>query len=182
MNLRSFKVIALGTLAGLAIVAGVAVAAFSVGAEDEPDFVPVDDVSESAAVTTQALSMDAATQLAQAAQDAAAERDAHITVAVVDRGGNTLALIKGDGTGAHSVDTATAKAYTAASLGRSTREIAENYGGDSPGPVDIPGVILIAGGVTVAVDDVPIAGIGVSGLPDPLLDEEIALEALEAIK
>jgi uncharacterized protein GlcG (DUF336 family) len=48
-----------------------------------------------------------------------------VSVAVVDRGGNLKALLRGDGAGPHTQDSSARKAYTASSIRRSTQELAE---------------------------------------------------------
>lgn len=48
-----------------------------------------------------------------------------VSVAVADRGGNLKVLLRGDGAGPHTTDSSFQKAYTAASLRRSTRHLAE---------------------------------------------------------
>lgn len=47
-----------------------------------------------------------------------------VSVAVVDRSGELKVLLKGDGAGPHTVNSSRGKAFTSASLGRATSELA----------------------------------------------------------
>ena len=47
-----------------------------------------------------------------------------VSVAIADHGGNLRVLLRGDGAGPHTTDSSFRKAYTAASLRRSTLELA----------------------------------------------------------
>ena len=61
---------------------------------------------------TAALAMEAAEETVAAC----AKQNYHETADVVDADGVSIAVLRGDGTGAHSLDSAHAKAYTAASF------------------------------------------------------------------
>ncbi|MEU6626647.1 heme-binding protein, partial [Streptomyces litmocidini] len=62
--------------------------------------------------TTTHLTVEAATKAAQAALDAAEQENQRVSVAVVDRNGNTLVTLRGDGAGPQSYESAVKKAYT----------------------------------------------------------------------
>ncbi|MFE7619704.1 heme-binding protein, partial [Streptomyces sp. NPDC057496] len=61
------------------------------------------------------LTIEAATKAAQATLDAAEKENQRVSVAVVDRNGNTLVTLRGDGAGPQSYESAVKKAYTAVS-------------------------------------------------------------------
>ncbi len=65
--------------------------------------------------TSTHLTIDAATEAAQAALKAAKKENQRITVAVVDRNGNTILTMRGDGAGPQSYESAERKAFTAVS-------------------------------------------------------------------
>ncbi|WP_033819671.1 heme-binding protein, partial [Kitasatospora sp. MBT63] len=69
------------------------------------------------------LSIEAATKAAQAALDAAEKGGQHVSVAVVDRNGVTRVLLKGDGAGPQSPESAERKAFTAVSWNAPTSEL-----------------------------------------------------------
>ncbi|MDG4863388.1 heme-binding protein, partial [Streptomyces sp. T-3] len=61
------------------------------------------------------LTVEAATKAAQATLDAAKKENQRVSVAVVDRNGNTIVQLRGDGAGPQSPESAVRKAYTAVS-------------------------------------------------------------------
>jgi uncharacterized protein GlcG (DUF336 family) len=107
-----------------------------------------------------------------------------VSVAVVDRGGVLKVLLRDDGTGPHTVTSSTRKAYTSASLGRSTQELAATVAGNAEveglRQMD-PQILILAGGLPIAVDEVVVGGIGVGGAPGGNLDEACAQAGIDAI-
>ncbi|OEJ95626.1 GlcG/HbpS family heme-binding protein [Streptomyces thermolilacinus] len=129
---------------------------------------------------TRHLTVDAATRAAQAALKAAREDGQRVTVAVVDRNGNTIAVLRGDGAGPQSYESAERKAYTAASWNSATSDLVKRLE-STPTLKDIPGTLFLGGGVPVAAGGAPIAGIGVAGAPSGALDEEYARAGAAAL-
>ncbi|MFF8861216.1 heme-binding protein [Streptomyces sp. NPDC015139] len=119
------------------------------------------------------LTLDAATEAARAAVDAAEKDGRHVSVAVVDRNGNTLVTLRGDGAGPQSYESAVRKAFTAVSWNAPTSELAGRLA-QAPGLKDIPGTLFLAGGAPVTAKGAPVAGIGVAGAPSGDLDEKYA--------
>ncbi|NRQ33164.1 heme-binding protein [Nonomuraea sp. NN258] len=165
--------IAAAALAGLLLVGGGAATAAQAASQSEP---------ASAAVTQQTvLSADAALRIAEAVQKEAAKQKQRVTVAIVDRSGATRLILKGDGSGPQTEESAKRKAFTAVSMGRPTSELAKGITGAGPSIADIPGTLFLAGGVPVASGGAPIAGIGVGGAPSGDIDEAIARAGLKAV-
>ena len=104
-----------------------------------------------------------------------------VTVALVDRFGTVQALLRGDNAAEHTIDAAQQKAYTAAAFGAPTSELAKRINGNGPSIADLPGTLFLAGGVPLKVNGVSVAGIGVGGAPDGMLDEACATAGAEAI-
>ncbi|MDT9682005.1 heme-binding protein [Streptomyces sp. TRM76323] len=129
---------------------------------------------------TRHLTVDAATRAAQAALKAARQDGRRVTVAVVDRDGNTIAVLRGDGAGPQSYESAERKAYTAVSWNAPTSALVERLE-TTPTLKDIPGTLFLGGGVPVAVGGTPVAGIGVAGAPSGALDEEYARAGAAAL-
>ncbi|MFI6359466.1 heme-binding protein [Streptomyces sp. NPDC050743] len=119
------------------------------------------------------LTLDAAEKAAQAAVDAAGKEGRQVSVAVVDRNGNTLVTLRGDGAGPQSYESAERKAFTAVSWNAPTSELAERLA-QAPNLKDIPGTLFLAGGTPVTAKGAPVAGIGVAGAPSGDLDEKYA--------
>ncbi|MEL5958805.1 heme-binding protein [Streptomyces sp. CLV115] len=119
------------------------------------------------------LTVAAATKAAEATLKAAEKENQRVSVAVVDRNGNTVVTLRGDGAGPQSYDAAQKKAFTAVSWNAPTSELAKRLA-NAPTLKDIPGTLFLAGGAPVTAKGAPIAGIGVAGAPSGDLDEKFA--------
>ncbi|MER5747066.1 GlcG/HbpS family heme-binding protein [Streptomyces sp. NPDC002225] len=119
------------------------------------------------------LTLEAATKAAQATLDAAKKENQRVSVAVVDRNGNTILTLRGDGAGPQAYESAVKKAYTAVSWNAPTSELAKRLA-NAPTLKDIPGTLFLAGGAPVTAKGAPIAAIGVAGAPSGDLDEKFA--------
>ncbi|MFE2143067.1 heme-binding protein [Streptomyces sp. NPDC059456] len=130
--------------------------------------------------TTTHLTVDAATRAAQAALDAAQKENQKVTVAVVDRNGNTIVTLRGDGAGPQSYESAQRKAFTAVSWNAPTSVLAGRLA-QTPNLKDIPGTLFLGGGTPVQAKGAPVAGIGVAGAPSGDLDEKFAKAGADAL-
>ncbi|GHA85589.1 heme-binding protein [Streptomyces termitum] len=119
------------------------------------------------------LTIEAATKAAQATLDAAKKENQRVSVAIVDRNGNTILTMRGDGAGPQSYEAAEKKAFTAVSWNAPTSELAKRLT-NAPTLKDIPGTLFLGGGAPVTAKGAPIAGIGVAGAPSGDLDEKFA--------
>ncbi|GGW67859.1 MULTISPECIES: GlcG/HbpS family heme-binding protein [Streptomyces] len=126
------------------------------------------------------LTLAAATEAAQAAVDAAEKENQRVSVAVVDRNGNTLVTLRGDGAGPQSYESAERKAFTAVSWNAPTSELAKRLE-QAPNLKDIPGTLFLGGGAPVTAQGAPVAGIGVAGAPSGELDEKFARAGVAAL-
>lgn len=126
------------------------------------------------------LTADAAVKAARAVLEAAQDENQRVTVAVVDRNGNTVVTLRGDGAGPQSYESAQRKAFTAVSWNAPTSELAGRLQ-QAPNLKDIPGTLFLAGGAPVQVKGAPIAGIGVAGAPSGDLDEKFARAGVAAL-
>ncbi|MFE2285249.1 heme-binding protein [Streptomyces sp. NPDC059443] len=126
------------------------------------------------------LTVEAATKAAQTALDAAKKENQRVTVAVVDRNGNTIVTLRGDGAGPQSYEAAQRKAYTAVSWNAPTSVLAGRLA-QTPTLRDIPGTLFLGGGAPVTSKNAPIAGIGVAGAPSGDLDEKFAQAGVAAL-
>ncbi|MFI6053897.1 heme-binding protein [Streptomyces violascens] len=176
MNLNSTqntktKRLALGATA-LAIAAAGTFGAVSASAAG-PAAQSTSSVGSHDLTTSTHLTVAAATKAAQAALDAAGKENQKVSVAVVDRNGNTLVTLRGDGAGPQSPESAERKAYTAVSWNAPTSELAKRLA-QTPNLKDIPGTLFLAGGAPVQAKGAPVAGVGVAGAPSGDLDEKFA--------
>jgi uncharacterized protein GlcG (DUF336 family) len=108
----------------------------------------------------------------------------HETAQVVDADGVVIATMRGDGTGAHTLDSAYYKAYTPASFKNDTLALAERAKGeDSILPLaKLPHVMFLGGGVPIKLGDETIGAIGASGAPGGNLDGACARAGIDKIK
>lgn len=130
--------------------------------------------------TSTHLTVDAATRAAQAALDAAAKENQKVSVAVVDRNGNTIVTLRGDGAGPQSYESAQRKAFTAVSWNAPTSVLAGRLA-QTPNLKDIPGTLFLGGGTPVQAKGAPVAGIGVAGAPSGDLDEKFAKAGVDSL-
>ncbi|MER8093847.1 GlcG/HbpS family heme-binding protein [Streptomyces goshikiensis] len=130
--------------------------------------------------TSTHLTIDAASRAARAALDAAGKEGQKVTVAVVDRSGNTLVTLRGDGAGPQSYESAQRKAFTAVSWNAPTSVLAGRLA-QAPNLKDIPGTLFLAGGAPVQASGAPVAGIGVAGAPSGDLDEKFARAGVDSL-
>ncbi|MEU5665523.1 GlcG/HbpS family heme-binding protein [Streptomyces longwoodensis] len=159
---------------------GTASANASAPAASAPAASPAVSVAPGATTASTHLTVDAATRAAQAALDAAEAENQRVTVAVVDRNGNTVVTLRGDGAGPQSYESAERKAFTAVSWNAPTSELAGRLA-QTPNLKDIPGTLFLAGGVPVTARNAPIAGIGVAGAPSGASDEKYARAGAAAL-
>ncbi|WTW95894.1 heme-binding protein [Streptomycetaceae bacterium NBC_01309] len=169
---------------------GVAVAALGVGivgvnsanaapGEAAPPAAPA-AVAQAGTTQSTHLTIDAAAKAAQAALDAAEKENQRVSVAVVDRNGNTIVTLRGDGAGPQSYESAEKKAYTAVSWNAPTTDLVKRLE-QTPNLKDIPGTLFLGGGAPVAVNNAPVAGIGVAGAPSGDLDQKFAQAGAAAL-
>ena len=106
------------------------------------------------------------------------------TVVVVDADGATIAAVRGDGAGIHTLDSAHDKAYTSASLKFDTLALAERAKGDGGiAPLaKLPHLLFFGGGVVIKLDNEVIGAIGAAGAPGGNLDDGCAKAGLEKVR
>ena len=132
------------------------------------------------------IGVDLALTAAKAALDESRRRGyPRFAVAVTDRAGHLLVLLKSDDGGPHLVDSARRKAYTAASMNartsKASKAIDERSGEPDPHLVYLNEVLIVGGGVPIHTGDELIGAIGVAGSPGSVHDEECADAGIAAI-
>jgi uncharacterized protein GlcG (DUF336 family) len=106
------------------------------------------------------------------------------TAVVVDADGVRQAVLRGDRAGAHTLDSAADKAYTAASFKTDTSALVERAKTVPIAPIlaKLPNLLLFGGGVLIKFHDEVIGAIGAAGAPGGDLDENCARAGLEKIR
>ena len=134
--------------------------------------------------TEKNMSLALATQLAAKAVADCSAANYAVTATVVDRAGVVQAVQRGDGAGPHTVEASRLKAFTSASAKSGTLAIMVNAQKNPAAAnlVNIPGYLLLGGGLPVQVGSEVIGAVGVAGAPGGHLDEQCATAAIAAVK
>ena len=130
------------------------------------------------------LPLSLAHKAVQAAVEACKKDGYRVSVSVVDRAGILRAMGRADGAGPHTVDSSRKKAYTAASLRRTTSELADLMARTPPLQAlrDMNDqILLLGGGLPIEIGGDVVGGIGVGGAPGTHLDDACAEAGLDAI-
>jgi uncharacterized protein GlcG (DUF336 family) len=130
------------------------------------------------------MSLELANQIASATVAACSASGYNVTAAVVDRAGTLRALQRADNAGPHTLGAAQAKAYTSASAKAPTTAMLDNVQ-KNPGAatlVDIPGFLILGGGVPIKVGNEVIGAIGVGGAPGGQFDEQCAVAGIAKVQ
>ncbi|MDO8650626.1 MAG: heme-binding protein [Undibacterium sp.] len=134
--------------------------------------------------TLTSLSLDAAQLAANTALKHCQKKGALVAVAMVDRSGIPLVMVRDALAGMHTPETATRKAWTAVSFKTSSAEMAKatTYNQPSSGIRGVSNVAMIAGGLVIQASGSIIGGIGVSGAPNGEMDDECAKAGIASIQ
>jgi glc operon protein GlcG len=117
--------------------------------------------------TKKVLTLEAAKQIAAAAQAEAAKNKWTMVICVVDDGGHLIYLERMDGTQIGSVQVAQEKAVTAVRFKRPTKALEEAVAGGRTVVMKLPGATPIEGGLPIFVEGNLIGAVGVSGGTSP---------------
>jgi uncharacterized protein GlcG (DUF336 family) len=140
--------------------------------------------AQDALVTTKSLSPEIAQDCARAALAECRKRGFQVAVAVVDRSGIAQVMLRDRFAGAHTPTTATGKAWTAASFRTATTDLSNisQPGMMQAGLRNLPGAVIIGGGLPIEAGGAMVGAIGVSGAPGGDADEACAKAGIEAIR
>ncbi len=138
-------------------------------------------MSSARLATKKALTLEAAKQIAAAAQTEAAKNKWTMVICVVDDGGHLIYLERMDGTQIGSVQVAQEKAVTAVRFKRPTKALEEAVAGGRSVVMKLPGATPIEGGLPIIVDGQLIGAVGVSGGPS-LQDGQVAAAGVAMVE
>ncbi|MBN2692899.1 MAG: heme-binding protein [Burkholderiaceae bacterium] len=141
--------------------------------------------ADSATWTQKIITPETALKAAQAARAECAKRGWQVAVAVTDPSGLPLVILRDRYAGWHTVAAAEGKARTAASWREATSNVALRV--NKPGSAEaaiknLPGVVMIGGGLPIEAAGQMVGAIGVSGAPGGDNDDICAKAGLEAIE
>lgn len=134
-------------------------------------------------VTYKAMSPEIALDLAQTALLSCRKSGFQVAVAVVDRFGIVQVMLRDRFAGPHTPATATSKAWTAVTFRTNTTELIAltQPGMPQAGLRDLPGAVVLGGGVMVEAGGSLIGAVGVSGAPGGDADDSCAKAGVQAI-
>ena len=133
---------------------------------------------------TRSLTPETALKAARAALLKCRADGYQVSVAIVDRTGLLQVMLRDRYAGAHTLETARGKAWTAASFRSDTGDIVQ-FIADNPeqqGLQQIDGAMMIGGGMMIDAGGSLVGAIGVSGGPNPSIDEACATAGIDAIE
>jgi uncharacterized protein GlcG (DUF336 family) len=135
-------------------------------------------------VTSKSLTPEIALDLARAALADCQRRGYQVAVAIVDRAGVTQVILRDRYAGPHTPPTASGKAWTAATFRSSTSNLfaISQPGMPQAGIRNLPGAVVIGGGLVVEAGGSLVGAVGVSGAPAGDADEACAKAGVEAIQ
>lgn len=133
-------------------------------------------------IENRSVSLPLANRLAEAALSSCQDMKRQAVVAIVDRGGNLVALQRADGVGPHNTRAAERKAFTALSTKTRTSVLAERAANDpaSRNLTNVPELLLLAGGLPILHGGEVIGAVGVAGSGSAASDEQCASAALRS--
>lgn len=128
------------------------------------------------------LSLNLAKTIAEAAHAACLKQGAHTSVAVVDRAGQVMIIMRDEAATAQTAELARRKAYTARVFRRTSLSWAQRMieNPSSQGQKDLADVIALGGGVPITVGDDVIGAVASAGGPGQEKDEECAKAGIAA--
>ena len=115
--------------------------------------------------TKKSLTLAAAKEIGNAAENEARKNNFTNSIAIFDDGGNLIYQVTMDGTQTGSINVAQLKGLAALKFKRSTKLFQDMVVGDKPHMAFLPGAVPVEGGLPLIVDGQIIGAIGVSGMP-----------------
>ncbi|MFZ5693707.1 MAG: GlcG/HbpS family heme-binding protein [Pseudomonadota bacterium] len=140
--------------------------------------------AQEALVTYKSLSPEIALDLARATLEDCRKRGFQVAVAVVDRFGQTQVMLRDRFAGPHTPATAAGKAWTAVSFRTNTTDLIgiSQPGMPQAGLRDLPGAVVLGGGIRVEAGGVMVGAVGVSGAPGGDADDACAKAGIAAVQ
>src|SRR5213082_3748396 len=132
-------------------------------------------------IEKESLNLDGGKKAIAAAVDYAKKNNAPgAVIAVVDEGGNLMALERLDGTFAMGATISIGKARTAVLFKKPTRVFEELINKGRTAMTALDGFTPLIGGIPIVIDGQVVGGVGVSGAASANQDEELALAGAAA--
>lgn len=138
--------------------------------------------AQEATFESRSLTPEAALKAATAAMATCRKNGFQVAVAVSDRAGHALVMLRDRFAGPHTVQTAIDKAYTAITFKMDTKSFAAvTEKGEASGIRHLPHIAALGGGLPIESGGSIVGAIGVSGAPGGEADEACAKAGVQAI-
>ena len=120
-----------------------------------------------ALITQKNISLAMAQTIAQAALAQCESMGFKVSAAVVDRGGLTIVMLRGDGAGLHTPEGAERNAYTARTFSQPSADFVKRLSDrpDTAGSRQYTRVLALGGGLPIKAGNEVVGAVGVSGSP-----------------
>ena len=140
--------------------------------------------AQDALITYKSLNPELALELARATLAGCQQRGYQVAVAVVDRFGVPQVMLRDRFAGPHTPATASGKAWTAVTFRTNTTELQaiSEPGMVQAGIRNLPGAVIIGGGIIVEAAGSLVGAVGVSGAPGGEADDACAKFGIAAIR
>jgi uncharacterized protein GlcG (DUF336 family) len=136
--------------------------------------------------TQKTLPVTVALAIAQTAYSTCLAQGYRVSVHVLDRTGQTIVALRGDGANSHTFENSRRKAYTAMTMRAPSANLAKNLADPATALIaqavaTLPGVIALGGGLPIQAGSEILGGVGVSGAPKPELDEACSKAGIDKV-
>ena len=133
------------------------------------------------------ISLALALKIAQAAMEECGKQGYRNSLHIVDRTGQVILAMRGDGSNPHTFENSHRKAYTAKTLRIPTSEFVKRLAdpataANAAAQATLPNMVALAGGAPIKVGDDVIGAVALSGAPGGERDEACARAGLEKVK
>lgn len=133
-------------------------------------------------LNTKLMSLDLARDIANATLQDCRKKGFNTAIVVVDRSGDVQVVLRDIYVSRHAIEIAQRKASAVVMSGVSTHDFIKNRGEIRAELNEVPGILLLQGGVPIRAVGSLIGAVGVSGAPGGEKDEACALEGIKAVQ
>ncbi len=133
-------------------------------------------------LNTKLMTLDLARDIASATLQNCRKQGYNTAIVVVDRAGDAQVVLRDVYVSRHAIEIAQRKASAVVLSGVSTQDFIKNRGEIRAELNEIPGILLLRGGVPIRAGGSLIGAIGVSGAPGGEKDEACALEGIKTVQ
>jgi uncharacterized protein GlcG (DUF336 family) len=133
-------------------------------------------------LNTKLMSLDLARDIANATLQDCRKKGFNTAIVVVDRSGDVQVVLRDIYVSRHALEIAQRKASAVVMSGVSTQDFIKNRGEIRAELNEVPGILLLQGGVPIRAVGSLIGAVGVSGAPGGEKDEACALEGIKAVQ